>query len=269
MTDAAVDITDLRVRAGGREILAVDRLCVRRGEVCTLLGPNGAGKSTLLACCLGLARPHQGQVRVLGQSVGWLRGRALSRLRCRVGYVAQTLAARSEMPLTLREVVATGRTGIVGLFRSLTRDDWRIVDEWIDRLGLAPLARQAYGQLSGGEQRKTLLATAMVQQPELLLLDEPTANLDLFWREQIVATLQSLCTESRLSVVLVCHELEVIPTCSRRLVLLESGRVSDDGTPEQVLTERRVASLYGPGLRVVHASGRHAVVPTGEAIEDD
>ena len=219
------------------------------------MGPNGSGKTTLLKCCLGLVRPSGGEVRVLGESVAGLRWAGLSRLRCRVGYVPQTLAARSEMPLTVREVVATGRTGIAGLFRRLGREDWRIVDEWLERLGLSSLAGQAYGQLSGGEQRKTLIATAMVQQPEMLLLDEPTANLDLFWREQIVATLESLYARTRLTILLVCHELEVIPACSRRLLLLQSGRASAEGSPEEVLTGERIASLYGGGLRVVHERG--------------
>jgi ABC-type cobalamin/Fe3+-siderophores transport system ATPase subunit len=265
MNPAAIDITDLRVHGGGREILALDRLRVERGEAFTLLGPNGSGKTTLLKCCLGLTRPSGGEVRVLGESVARLRWAGLSRLRCRVGYVPQTLAGRSEMPLTVREVVATGRTGIAGLFRRLGREDWRIVDEWLDRLGLSSLAGQAYGQLSGGEQRKTLIATAMVQQPEMLLLDEPTANLDLFWREQIVATLESLYARTRLTILLVCHELEVIPACSRRLLLLQSGRAAAEGLPEEVLTGERIASLYGGGLRVVHESGRHAVIPTGES----
>jgi iron complex transport system ATP-binding protein len=265
---AAIDITNLRVRGGGREILALDRLRIESGEACTLLGPNGAGKSTLLKCCLGLTRPSGGEVLVLGQSVAALRWAGLSRLRCRVGYVPQVLAAHSEMPLTVREVVAIGRTGIAGLFRRLDRDDWRIVDQWIERLGLAALARQSYGRLSGGEQRKTLIATAMVQQPELLLLDEPTANLDLFWREQIVSTLETLYAETRLTILLVCHELEVIPACSRHLLLLQSGRAAAEGTPEEVLTNQRIASLYGGGLRVVHGAGRHAVIPTGEASHD-
>jgi iron complex transport system ATP-binding protein len=158
-------------------------------------------------------------------------------------------------------VVAVGRTGLAGLLRPLRREDWRVVDEWLDRLGLAHLATAAYGDLSGGEQRKGLIAKAMVQKPELLLLDEPTANLDLFWREQIVATLQRLYEQARPSLVLVCHELEVIPPCVSRIALLEDGRLVAAGASLDVLTTERVGPLYGPGLDVVSRGGRWAVVP--------
>jgi len=264
MTTAAVDISGLRVSARRQEILRLERLSVERGEVFTILGPNGAGKTTLLKCCLGFVPLSGGELVVLGERVGRLSSAGLARLRRRVGYVPQVMAAHSEMPLTVREVVAIGRTGIAGLFRGLGREDWQVVDEWIQRLGLGPLSRRAYGDLSGGEQRKVLIAKAMVQQPEMLVLDEPTANLDLFWREQIVATLEELYEHAGLTVLLVCHELEVIPACSGRLLLLEAGRATARGRPDEVLTTERIESLYGSGLNVVHCGGRHAVVPTGE-----
>ncbi|MBN1590561.1 MAG: ATP-binding cassette domain-containing protein, partial [Pirellulales bacterium] len=247
----------------GRRTLAIDELRIGRGEVFAILGPNGAGKSTLLKSCLGFVRPRRGVLNVLGQPVTALGGTSLCRLRRRVGYLPQTLTARSEMPLSVREVVATGRTGIAGLFRRFGRDDWRIVDDWLDRLGLGPLRHNSYGELSGGEQRKTLIATAMVQEPEMLLLDEPTANLDLYWREQIVDCLDQLYADQRLTILLVCHELEVIPRCCRRLLVLDHGCPVACGSPGDVLTDARIAGLYGPGLRVVHAGGRHAVVPGG------
>jgi iron complex transport system ATP-binding protein len=165
------------------------------------------------------------------------------------------------MPLTVREVVAIGRTGIAGLLRPLRREDWHVVDEWIERLGLAALAKRGFSEISGGEQRKTLIARAMVQQPELLLLDEPTANLDLGWRERIVETIDHLYASMALTVVLVCHELEVLPTSCGRVVVLEDGRLRTDGSPEDVLTTGTVAGLYGPGLSIVRSGGRFAVVP--------
>ena len=257
-----IDLRDARVRAGRRTILAVDALLVTGGEFVAVIGPNGAGKSTLLKTLIGTQRAA-GTVRVLGRAVGDLRAGGLARLRRRIGYVPQVLAERSELPLTLREVVAIGRTGIAGLGRRLGRDDWRRVDEWLQRLGLAPLADQAYSSLSGGEQRKGLIAKAMVQDPEVLLLDEPTANLDLAWRERIVETLETLFRDVAMTVLLVCHDLEVIPACCERLVLLEGGRVTAEGTPGEVLTSDRVARLYGTLLEVLHRRGRYVVVPQG------
>jgi iron complex transport system ATP-binding protein len=268
MNGLAVQIRSLRVRAGRRNILSVEHLDIERGEVVVVLGPNGAGKSTLVKSLLGFVRPQEGESRVLGLSL-WPRAEVPpTLLRRRIGYVPQVLAGHSETPLTVREVVAIGRTGIAGLFRRLTRKDWQIVDEWLERLGLAELKLRAYASLSGGEQRKTLIAKAMVQQPEMLVLDEPTANLDLFWRERIVATLERLYAQNGLTIILVCHELEVLPPCSRRVLVLRAGELIADGPPQTVLTSRLVESLYGTGLRLVSAEGRYAVAPRGGASHD-
>jgi len=260
MSNAVIDLRDVRVVAGGRSILSVDALAVSRGEFVAIIGPNGAGKTTLLKTLLGFQRAS-GTVRLLGESVTGLRHAGLARLRRCIGYVPQVLAERSELPLMLREVVAIGRTGARGLGRRLRRDDWRRVDAWLDRLGLAAYANQAYADLSGGEQRKGLIAKAMVQDPEVLLLDEPTANLDLAWRERIVETLEALFRDVQVTVLLVCHELEVIPSCCGRLVLLEGGRATVTGRPEAVLTPERMARLYGSDLEVLHRGGRYTVVP--------
>lgn len=265
MTLHAIECDSLVVRASGRAILDVPRLAVSQGELLGLLGPNGAGKSTLLRCLLGMQGAVRGRVSVLGADVGTLSSGELARLRRRIGFVPQILPARSEMPLTVREVVAIGRTGMAGLLRTLRREDWLIVDEWIERLGLGVLATRGFSEISGGEQRKTLIARAMVQQPELLLLDEPTANLDLGWRERIVETIGELYDSMKLTVVLVCHELEVLPTSCGRVVVLENGRLRADGSPQDVLTTSTVAALYGPGLCVVRSAGRFAVVP-GEQV---
>ncbi len=258
-----IAIEHLRVDADGRTILDIERLSIASGEALTIVGPNGAGKSTLLRTCLGLRRASTGRVAVLGHDVTRLGSGGLTRLRRAIGYVPQGLAAHGQMPLTVREVVAIGRTGQAGLFKRLERLDWALVDEWIERLGVAPLRSAAYSDLSGGEQRKVLIARAMVQQPRVLVLDEPTTHLDLGWREHIVATLDELYAQTRPTLLLVCHALEVIPRCCRRLVLLRDGRMVAEGMPEDVLTAERVADLYGPGLRVLHENGRHAVVPSG------
>jgi ABC-type cobalamin/Fe3+-siderophores transport system ATPase subunit len=259
-----IDVEDLAVCAGRSTLLDLDRLVIASGEVVTLLGPNGAGKSTLLGALLGFVRARARRLEVLGEPVGELRGRRLCRLRRRVGYVPQLLAGRSEMPLTVREVVSIGRTGRAGLLRRLGRDDWQRVDEWIDRLGLGALAARAYGELSGGEQRKALIAKAMVQEPELLLLDEPTANLDLRWRERIVGTVDGLCRAGSLTTVMVCHELEVVPPSCGRVVVLRDGRRLADGKTCEVLSSELAGALYGRGLAVERRGGRYAVVPAGD-----
>jgi ABC-type Mn2+/Zn2+ transport system ATPase subunit len=257
----AISIEDLCVRAGARTILSIARLSIASGECVGILGPNGAGKTTLLRSCLGLQRHAHGTVRVLGDSIGQSGFIRRARLRRRIGYVPQLLSAGAEMPLTVREVVAIGRSGIAGLWRPLSVRDWHLIDGWLDRLGLSSLANRGYGEISGGEQRKTLIARAMVQEPQLLLLDEPTANLDVGWRERIVDIIDRLHQDGGLSILLVCHELEVLPHCCRRVVILHEGQVTADATPEHALSDASIAVLYGPGLGVLHQAGRHALVP--------
>jgi ABC-type cobalamin/Fe3+-siderophores transport system ATPase subunit len=263
--NAAVDIVDWRVRAGGRTRLTIDAWRVEPGIMVGVLGPNGAGKTTLLRGLLGMGGSARGRVRVLDQDLDTLGAGGLARLRRRIGYVPQHLPTDSEMPLTVREVVAMGRTGRAGLLRPLRPHDWARVDAWLDRLGLAPLAGRGFGAISGGEQRKTLIARAMTQEPELLLLDEPTANLDLGWRERIVEQIADLQRNTNLTTLLVCHELEVLPPCCRRVVLFREGAIAADGVPGEVLTPERIAALYGPGLTVLYRGGRWAVVPEGAA----
>ena len=261
MTSPAIEVANLHIERDRRVILSIPRWTVARGDACVILGPNGAGKSTLLKCLAGTIRARAGCVRVLGDDVGTLTMAARAGLRRRVAYLPQLLAPGNEMPLTLREVVAIGRTGRAKLLRPLRRDDWQLVDTWIERLGLAQLVRQAYSGLSGGEQRKTLLAMTMVQEPEVLLLDEPTANLDAFWREQMVATLTALHREQALTIVLVCHDLEAIGQTTDQIVVLNRGQVVTSGPCLDVLTRSCIELLYGKGLGIWHEQGRFALVP--------
>jgi iron complex transport system ATP-binding protein len=261
MNDVPLILEGLHVTARRRTILQVDALRVHAGELLAVLGPNGAGKTTLLRVCTGFFRPSAGSVTVLGQPLHMLSPLRLTALRQRIGYVPQLQSVGGEMPLTLREIVAIGRTGIRGLLRPLAKDDWHVIDDWMERLGLARVARHPYSEASGGEQRKALIARALVQEPGLLLLDEPTAHLDMGAREQVVQTLQDLHEQTGLTIVLVCHELEVIPPACRRVLLLDRGQVRADGTPENVFTDECVQSLYGARLSVLHQDGRHGVFP--------
>jgi iron complex transport system ATP-binding protein len=263
VSSPALFIRELSVQNAGRRVLQISELELPRREVVAFMGRNGAGKTTLLRACLGFVKPTRGIMRVLDCDVAQLRPGELARFRRRIGYVPQLLPARSEMPLSVRDVVAIGRTGAAGLFRPLGLHDWQLVDAWIERLGLGALAESSFSEISGGEQRKTIIARAMAQEPELLILDEPTANLDLGWRERIVETIQQLHTETTISILLVCHELEVLPPACRHLVLLDGGAVLASGSPQAVFTAARIAALYGEGLRVTHEAGRHAVIPAG------
>jgi ABC-type cobalamin/Fe3+-siderophores transport system ATPase subunit len=256
----AFEIDNIEVRAGRRTILQIEKLIAPGNSFTTILGPNGAGKSTLLRVCMGMLKPRTGTMAVLNQPVTVLRGRRLCAFRRTIGYVPQAVGVHSEMPLTLREVVAIGRTGMAGLFRRLQPDDWRQVDRWIEKLGLTHVKHQPYSELSGGEQRKAAIARALVQEPRMLMLDEPTANLDLGWREQIIGILEQLHRDLDLAILLVCHELEVIPPACEAIAVLQHGRLLASGPVEEVLTDDLVASLYGPGMQVERRNRRYQLV---------
>lgn len=264
MTDPAtpiIDCRDLLVAAGRKRLLELQSLRVLPGEAVAVLGRNGAGKTTLLEILCGLRRPRRGSVSVLAHRLHEMTGFALTRVRHAIGYLPQRLAIPGDLPVTTREVVAIGRSGIRGLFQPLTREDWQHVDGWIDRLGLRGQSWQPYATLSGGEQRRTLLARVMVQSPRVLLLDEPATHLDLSAREQIVRVIEELHATGKLTLILVCHELETIPRCCRRVLILDEGRIVADGTPERVLDADRVRRLYGAEIAVEQRAGRWLAVP--------
>ena len=258
-----IEVQELRVARRGHQVLDVPHLQLSKGEFVALMGPNGAGKTTLLRVLLGLQPLAHGSVQVFGSNPFQLPWRALAQLRQKMGYVPQLPPVTGDMPLTVREVAAIGRTAAAGLLRRLTTGDWQKVEHWLVRLGLEAHADRAFHELSGGEQRKVLLARALAQEPELLLLDEPTAHLDLGWREQWVRLLQQLHTETGRAFLLVCHELEVLPAACKRVLLLHQGRLLADGPVEEVFTPARLRALYGENLEVVHRGGRHGVVPGG------
>jgi iron complex transport system ATP-binding protein len=235
MTAGSLSLCDVRVRRCGRTILHIDSLIIAPGTFVGLRGPNGAGKTTLLKLCAGLVRPTAGRLMVDGQDPAHFNPWRRCRLRKRIGYVPQSAEYNAELPFTLREVVAMGRTSVRPLLARLNADDYATVDLWIERLGLVDRRNQTFRSLSGGEQRKVLIARAMAQDPEILMLDEPTANLDLKWRREISQILEELYSRTKVTVLLVSHETNVLPSACGRIVLLSDGCIVADGDAEAVL----------------------------------
>lgn len=245
-------LENLAVHAGGRPILEIDRLAVEPGQAVAVLGPNGAGKSTLLRTCALLQRWVRGTLSIFSTAFPRCPGFAAAMpIRRRIGYLPQLHPATGELPLTVREVLAIGRTGVRGLLRPLNRQDHQLVQHWLERLNLQELADRPYANLSAGQQRRVLLGRLMVQEPEILLLDEPTANLDLSWRRDFLALLDELVRQSSCTLLLACHELESIPSTCSRVVFLNQGRILADGLPSEVLSSPAVQSaLFTDNLTV-------------------
>jgi iron complex transport system ATP-binding protein len=246
------------IRAGyrDREVLHAVDLVADLGEIVALVGPNGAGKSTLLRVLAGLLRPSSGAVAIDGAPIERLSRNAIARRIAVVPQVFETL-----FPFTVREVVTLGRTSRVGLLGVLDADDARAVERAIDDLALRDLAGRRIDRLSGGERQRTVLAMALAQESDVLLLDEPTAHLDPAHQRATLEHTARIARERGLAVVAVLHDLNLASALASRVAVMRDGLIVRDGDPRDVLTPALVADVFGAGLSVVMHGGRPYVLP--------
>lgn len=260
MIDGSLTLSNIRVRGPGRTILQIDHLHVPAGDFLGIVGTNGAGKTTLLKLCAGLIRPDGGSVSLDGHDLTRLSGWRKCVLRKHIGYIPQSAEYNAELPFTVREIVAMGRTSIRPLLTRLTAQDYEIVDRWIDALGLSARRNQTFRSLSGGEQQKVLIARAMVQDPRILMLDEPCASLDFHWRYEISEVVERLGREARMTVLMVSHDTSVLPATCRRVVLLADGCLLGDGDADVILTREMLCRAYHGDLTVTVVGGRRHII---------
>jgi len=220
--------------------LAVDSLAVEKGEMVALLGPNGSGKTTLLKLLSGVLRPAQGSVLLLGEA---LHGRPRKAIAQNLAVVPQNAAI--PFAFTVREIATLGRTAYARLLRDETTADRQAVAQALRVTHLSQLAEHRFDQLSGGEQQRVLLAMALAQEPRVLLMDEPTAHLDIAFQVQTLDLVRRLNAEQSITVVAALHDLNLAALYFPRLVLMRGGRVVADGSPEAVLTVEAIRAVYG------------------------
>lgn len=215
-------------------------LGIEPGEMTALLGPNGSGKTTLVRLAAGYLRPASGGVRLAGRPVAELASRERARV---VSVVPQE--SHLAFDFTVREVVLMGRAPHLGLLGVDGDDDRRIVHWAMEQTDITRLAERRFTALSGGERQRVVVARALAQQPLLLLLDEPTAFLDLKHRLALYRLLTELNRDLRITVVAVSHDINLAARHCRRLVLLDRGHVAGDGAPDDVLTADNLRRVYG------------------------
>jgi iron complex transport system ATP-binding protein len=260
MIDGSLTLSNVCIRSPGRTILQIDRLHIPAGDFVGVVGTNGAGKTTLLKVCAGLIRPDSGVVMLDGTDLTRLSGWRKCVLRKHIGYIPQSAEYNAELPFTVREVVAMGRTSLRPLLTRLNAQDHEIVGRWIDVLGLCAHRSQTFRSLSGGEQQKVLIARAMVQDPRILMLDEPCANLDLHWKYEISEIVERLHRETQMTVLMVSHDTSVLPVMCRRIVLLADGRLLGDGDADAILTPEMLCRAYHGDLVVAMVGGRRHIM---------
>ncbi len=236
----------------GRQILKDISFTAEAGECLAILGNNGAGKSTLLKCLDRILRPQTGRVEVDGTELLPLSHGELAR---RVAFVAQGVQGNR---LTVYDTLLLGRKPYMRW--GLGQRDLAIVDDVLRRLGLEGMAVRYLDQLSGGEQQKIMLARALVQEPSVLLLDEPTSNLDLKNQYETLELVRRACRDRGITAVLVLHDLNLALRFCDRFLLLHGGAVFAAGDAG-VVTPENIRAVYGIGAAVETVRGRTVVVP--------
>lgn len=240
-----LSVNELRVSYPGRPpILGGLSLTVRDGEILSLLGPNGAGKTTLLRSLIGTSRPDSGTIRLAGQETWRLKAKALGR---NIAYVPQIASASA--PLRVTEVVLLGRTPHLSPFAMPDASDRRIAHDAMERLGILALKNERFTELSGGERQLVLLARALAQQARILLLDEPTANLDFGNQANILRVLRDLARDG-LTIVMTTHFPDHALLLRSRVAVLCSGALVATGDATDVLTSELLSRIYRAPIRL-------------------
>lgn len=240
-------IENLSAGYGNREILKDVSLEAPEGELVFLLGPNGAGKSTLLKCAAGLLRPRSGRLLLRGRDIREASSRELSRL---VGYVPQSM--RPAFSTTVFEAILTSRLPYISWGPS--KADLERTEEVIRELGLEELAFRYINELSGGEWQKVVLAMALVKEPILLLLDEPTSNLDLKHQVEAMRILRDLVKGKSLSAVITTHDINLASKYADIIVLMKNGRIHAIGEPHRLLDGETIREVYGVKVEVIRGA---------------
>ncbi|HZG91921.1 MAG TPA: ABC transporter ATP-binding protein [Pseudonocardia sp.] len=244
------------VRRGRTDLVRDVDWSVELDERWVVLGPNGAGKTTLLRLAAAELHPTAGRVHVLGEELGRVN---VFELRTRIGLTSAALGVRVPDQEIVRDVVVSAGYGVLGRWRERYDGlDTDRADALLDALGVRPLAERTFGTLSEGERKRTLIARALMTDPELLLFDEPAAGLDLGGREDLVARLSVLAADPDAPAsVLVTHHVEEIPVGYTHGLLLREGRVVASGLLDDVLTDENLSATFALPLGVQRRRGRY------------
>ncbi len=229
----------LSCHLGGQVVVDEVSLDARAGEVLTIVGPNGAGKTTILRAMARLIRPARGEVLLDGQSI-W--SQKPSAVAGRIAFMAQQHAV--DLSFTVEEFVALGRVPHRGWFMPLRRVDREVIDRVLKRLDLWSLRHRSVTRLSGGEWQRVRLARSLIQEPTVLLLDEPTSHLDLRFQVMLQQLVQNLAKEDGLAVVVTMHDLNQAGPWSDRVGLLAAGRLVASGSVQEVFTAELLEQVY-------------------------
>lgn len=244
MVNGIVETQDLHFSYREKEVLDGISLSVGKGEIVGILGPNGCGKTTLLRNLNRNLSPERGCVLVEGEDIAGMHKREIAR---KVAAVPQT--NEIGFAFTVREVVEMGRMPFQEAFRGTSSEDSRIVDEAMEQTGITDMADRQVNTMSGGERQRVIIARAIAQTPEVLLMDEPTLHLDINMQFEVLDLVSRLSKEKGLTVVVVSHDLPMVARYCDRMILVHDHRIFAYGRPEEVLTPENMRTVFGIDAR--------------------
>ncbi len=253
--DVAVRVEDVWAGYGNQTALRGIGFEAAPATMVALVGPNGSGKSTLIKVILGTHGVWRGQVRIFG--------REPANARRLIGYTPQTESVDWDFPVTVRDVVTMGRFGRLGPLRWPGAEDRRVVDQSLERLAIADLSKRQIGELSGGQQRRVLIARALAQEPRVLLMDEPMAGLDATIQHELLTIFEGLRDEGR-TLLMATHDLSCVECCFNRVLLMNRRKIAY-GEPEKTFTKELLDETFESHLITLPIEGGFYVDHHGHA----
>lgn len=243
---AILELIGATVGYPNRVVLEDINLVVEQGQVFAIVGPNGVGKSTLIKAASGILPVMGGEIRVDGLGILTMSPERRAR---RVGVVPQ--ATQTPRAFTAEQTVLMGRTPYLGWVERESSADLELANRAMERTNTIELADRMMGELSGGEQQRVMVARALAQSPRVMLLDEPTAHLDLRHQDEILKLIKQLAQEEAMGMLIALHDLNLVARFADRVALLSDGRVKKQGPAREVLTPNDLAESYGVEIHVM------------------
>jgi len=253
---ASLYTENITLQYGDKKIINDLSLVLSKPEIVTIIGPNGSGKSTLLKSLCRLLEPSKGTVYLNSKDINKMSTEQVAKL---ISVMAQS--AQAPGGITVEELVRYGRMPYQGFFEWLNKEDLEAVERAIEFTELEELRHRPVISLSGGERQRAWLAMALAQDPEILLLDEPTTYLDVHHQLELMELIVKLHREKQLTIVMVLHDLNHAARYSERLIALKKGQVMADGPTNQVFTERVISALYDVEAMIMHVTAKGESYP--------
>lgn len=255
---AIIEAVDLKFSYGENIILDGISFSIEKGTFVSIIGPNGSGKTTLLKNMSGVLHPSEGSVKFQGVDIWDYKKRELAR---HVAYVPQS--THVDFDFTVMDVVLMGRSPYMGSFQSETYEDIKTAEDAMNMVNVLKLKDKKITRISGGERQRVLIACALAQTPEVIMLDEPVSNLDIQYQVEVLGTLKRLCRTKGMTALVVLHDLNLSAEYSDTVILLNKGRLQYFGSPEDVMTKTNIEKAYNTAVYMTKnpVSGKPHIIP--------